>query len=100
MFFFSARCSSSGCDALDKKAATEYEEATRRWNAGDYQAAVSMYIELAKNHPFSPYADNALYWVGVTQFLYLGQTERALQTLGLALKILRTATWRRPQFSM
>ncbi len=75
-----------GCDALDKKAATEYEEATRRWNAGDYQAAVSMYIELAKNHPFSPYADNALYWVGVTQFLYLGQTERALQTLGLVLK--------------
>lgn len=76
----------SGCDALDKRAAEKYEEATRRWTAGEYQAAVSRYFELAKEHPLSPRADNALYWAGVTQFLYLGETEKALQTLRLVLK--------------
>ena len=45
-----------------------------------------MYIGLVKNHPYSPHADNALYWVGVTQFLYLGETEKSLQTFRLLLK--------------
>lgn len=75
-----------GCDVFDKSANNEYEEATKRWNAGDYQAAVTMYFELVKEHPGSPKADDALYWAGVTQFLYLGETDKALQTLRLLLK--------------
>ncbi len=31
----------AGCDVYDKAASNEYEAATKRWNAGDYQAAVS-----------------------------------------------------------
>jgi len=75
-----------GCELFDRQATLEYEAATKKWNNGEYQAAVSLYISLVKNHPFSPYADNALYWIGETQFLYLGETERALQTLRLVLK--------------
>jgi TolA-binding protein len=76
----------TSCEAVDKQASLEYEAATKRWYAGDYQTAVSMYISLVKSHPYSPHADNALYWVGVTQFLYLGETERSLQTFRLLLK--------------
>lgn len=76
----------AGCDVFDKAAGNEYEAATKRWNAGDYQAAVGLYFELVKAHPSSPQADDALYWAGVTQFLYLGETEKALQTLRLLLK--------------
>ncbi len=76
----------AGCDVLDKKATAEYEEAMKAWNAGNYRAAVAMFTDLARNHPHSPLADNALYWVGKTQFLYLGETEKALQTLSLVLK--------------
>lgn len=75
-----------GCEILDKQAASQYEAATKRWYAGEYQAAVSLYITLVKEHPYSSYADNALYWVGVTQFLYLGETDKALQTFRLLLK--------------
>jgi len=81
-----ALAGSAGCELFDKQATLEYEAATKRWYAGDYPAAVSMYISLVKNHPYSPHADNALYWVGVTQFLYLGETERSLQTFRLLLK--------------
>jgi TolA-binding protein len=76
----------AGCDALDKTATNEYEAATRRWTAGDYQTAVKMYFAIAREHPYSPHADDALYWAGMTQFLYLGETEKALQTLRLVLK--------------
>jgi TolA-binding protein len=75
-----------GCEAFDKEARLEYEAATKRWDAGDYQTAVAMYVLLVKEHPYSPHADNALYWAGVTQFLYLNDTERALATLRLLLK--------------
>jgi TolA-binding protein len=77
---------SAGCDVLDKTAINEYEAATRKWNAGDYPTAARMYFDLVKEHPHSSRADDALYWAGVTQFLYLGQTEKALQTLQLLLK--------------
>jgi TolA-binding protein len=76
----------TGCDIFDKAAGNEYEAATKRWNAGEYQAAVTMYFALVKEHPSSPKADDALYWAGVTQFLYLGETDKALQTLRLLLK--------------
>jgi TolA-binding protein len=76
----------AGCDMLDKTAIDEYEAATKRWNAGEYPTAVRMYFALVKEHPRSSRADDALYWAGVTQFLYLGQTEQALQTLHLVLK--------------
>jgi TolA-binding protein len=76
----------AGCDVFDKTAINEYEAATKRFNAGDYRGAVTMYFSLAKNHPYSSRADDALYWAGVTQFLYLGETEKALQTLRLLLK--------------
>ncbi len=76
----------AGCDVFDKTAINEYEAATKRWNAGDYPNAVRMYFELVKAHPYSTRADDALYWAGVTQFLYLGQTEKALETLRLLLK--------------
>jgi TolA-binding protein len=76
----------AGCEALDKRATARYEEATKLWYAGQHQAAVAKYIALVKSHPYSPHADNALYWAGQTQFLYLGETERALQTLRLLLK--------------
>jgi TolA-binding protein len=76
----------AGCDIVDKAAQNEYEAATKRWNAGDYQSAVNMYFALVKEHPGSSRADDSLYWVGVTQFLYLGETEKALQTLRLLLK--------------
>jgi len=76
----------AGCDAFDKAAQNEFEAATKRWNAGDYQNAVNLYFELVKKHPSSERADDALYWAGVTQFLYLGETEKALQTLRLLLK--------------
>jgi TolA-binding protein len=76
----------SGCEIFDKQARTDYDQATKRWYAGDYQTAVKMYVNLVKNHPFSPLADNALYWVGVTQFLYLNETDRSLETLRILLK--------------
>jgi TolA-binding protein len=76
----------TGCDIFDKTATNEFEAATKRWNAGDYQTAVTLYYALVKQHPHSSKADDALYWAGVTQFLYLGETERALQTLRLLLK--------------
>ena len=76
----------TGCVLFDKEATEEYEAATKRWYAGDYQLAVTMYVNLVKRHPYSPYADNALYWIGVTQFLYLGETDNALQTFRLLLK--------------
>ena len=76
----------AACEAFDKQATQEYEAATKRWSAGDYQAAVALYLRLVKEHPLSPHADNALYWIGVTQFLYLGETEKALQTFRLLLK--------------
>jgi TolA-binding protein len=76
----------AGCNMLDRTAISEYEAATKRWNAGDYPTAVRMYFALVKEHPRSSRADDALYWAGVTQFLYLGQTEQALQTLHLVLK--------------
>ncbi|OGW34403.1 MAG: hypothetical protein A2010_14105 [Nitrospirae bacterium GWD2_57_9] len=75
-----------GCDVFDKTAIREYEAATKRWNAGDYPNAVRMYFAIVKEHPYSSRADDALYWAGVTQFLYLGQTEKALQTLQVLLK--------------
>ncbi len=74
----------AGC--FDQAASDEYEAATKRWNAGDYQTAVRMYFALVKEHPASQKADDALYWAGVTQFLYLGETDKALQTLRLLLK--------------
>lgn len=76
----------TGCDVFDKAAINEFETATKRWNAGDYQNAVSQYFALVKEHPRSSKADDALYWAGVTQFLYLGETNKALQTLQLLLK--------------
>ena len=76
----------TGCDVFDKSANSDYEAATKRWNAGEYQAAVKQYLTLVKEHPYSSKADDALYWAGVTQFLYLGETEKALQTLRLLLK--------------
>lgn len=76
----------AGCEAFDKKATAEYEEAMKVWNSGNHRAAVALFTDLAKNHPFSPHADNALYWVGVTQFLYLGETDKALTTLNYVLK--------------
>ncbi len=76
----------AGCDVFDKAASDEYEAATKRWNAGDYQTAVRLYFAFVKEHPSSQKADDALYWAGVTQFLYLGETDKALQTLRLLLK--------------
>jgi TolA-binding protein len=76
----------AGCDIFDKAASDEYEAATKRWNVGDYQTAVRMYFAFVKEHPSSQKADDALYWAGVTQFLYLGETDKALQTLRLLLK--------------
>ncbi len=76
----------AGCDVFDKTAQNEYETATERWNAGDYATAVRMYYTIAKEHPYSSRADDALYWAGVTQFLYLGKTDKALETLRLLLK--------------
>lgn len=75
-----------GCELFDKQARQDYEEATKRWNAGDYKTATALYIALVKEHPLSPYADNALYWVGTTQFLYLGETDKALRTFEILLK--------------
>ena len=76
----------TGCDAFDKTSQNEFEAATKLWNAGDYQNAVKLYFELVKDHPSSQRADDALYWAGVTQFLYLGETEKSLQTFRLLLK--------------
>ena len=76
----------AGCDVFDKAAINEFEAATKRWNAGDYQTAVTLYFALVKGHPNSSKADDALYWAGVTQFLYLGETEKSLQTFRLLLK--------------
>jgi TolA-binding protein len=76
----------TGCDVFDKTANNDYEAATKSWNAGEYQVAVNQYLTLVKEHPYSSKADDALYWAGVTQFLYLGETEKALQTLRLLLK--------------
>jgi len=76
----------AGCDVFDKTAQNEFEAATKLWNAGDYQNAVRLYFALVKEHPSSSRADDALYWAGVTQFLYLDETEKALQSLRLLLK--------------
>jgi TolA-binding protein len=76
----------AGCDAFNKTSQNEFETATKLWNASDYQKAVKLYFALVKEHPSSSRADDALYWAGVTQFLYLGETEKSLQTFRLLLK--------------
>lgn len=76
----------AGCEVLDGRTTDEYEDAMRAWNARNHRVAVERFLKLAKDHPYSPLADNALYWVGVTQFLYLGETEKALQTMRFVLK--------------
>src|SRR3990172_12804080 len=76
----------AGCDFFDKTAQNEFEAATKFWNARDYQNAVRQYFELVKEHPSGSRADDALYWAGVTQFLYLGETEKSLLTFRLLLK--------------
>lgn len=84
--FFLLLIVAAGCDILDKATIDEYEAAMKRWNAGDYPSAARMFFALVKEHPRSSRADDALYWAGVTQFLYLGQTDTALETLQLLLK--------------
>jgi TolA-binding protein len=86
MLFLCTAIALTGCDAFDKAAQNEYETATKHWNAGEYQTAARMYLVLVKEHPYSTRADDALYWVGVTQFLYLGETDKSLQTFRLLLK--------------
>ncbi len=76
----------TGCGLFDKTAETDYEAAMNRWNAADYATAVRMFYAIAREHPRSARADDALYWAGVTQFLYLGKTDKALDTLRLLLK--------------
>lgn len=76
----------AGCGVFEKTANNRYAAATKRWTAGEYTIAVRMYLSIVKKHPRSSRADDALYWAGVTQFLYLGQTEKALETLQLLLK--------------
>lgn len=76
----------AACDFLDKSTTVEYENAMKVWNEGNRRAAVTRFLAVAKEHPYSPLADNALYWAGKTQFLYLGETEKALQTLNFTLK--------------
>ena len=48
-------CSRCSCwqDAMcsTRPRSNEYEAATKRWNAGDYQTAVRMYFALVKEHP-------------------------------------------------
>ncbi len=79
-----ATCTS--CSLFDHRADNAYAAAMKRWNAGDYPAAVRMYLELVREYPDSSRADEALYWAGVTQFLYLGETDKALRTLRLLLR--------------
>jgi TolA-binding protein len=76
----------AGCDVFDRSAQDDYEAATKLWNAGEYQTAVQRYLKLVQEHPYSSRADDALYWAGVTQFLYLGETDNALRTLRLLLR--------------
>lgn len=76
----------SGCDAFEKSAIKEFDAAGKQWTAGDYQNAVKMYFAFVKEHPYSSRADDALYWAGVTQFLYLSDADKALQTFRLLLK--------------
>jgi TolA-binding protein len=84
--FFLLVVIAAGCDIFDKTSIDQYEAAMKRWNAGDYPSAARMFFALVKEHPRSSRADDALYWAGVTQFLYLGQTDKALETLQLLLK--------------
>jgi len=39
MLLLCAAIGLTGCDAFDKAAQNEYEAATKRWNAGEYQTA-------------------------------------------------------------
>lgn len=57
----------------------EYEEAFRHYRDGDYTAAIDRFRAFLQNHPSSDYADNALFWMGESNFR-LGDFERAVLT--------------------
>ena len=46
----------------------DYEDAFRRYRAGDYAGAIDRFQVFLQTHPSSEYADNALFWMGDSYF--------------------------------
>ncbi len=46
----------------------DYEDAFRRYRAGDYAGAIDRFQVFLQTHPSSEYADNALFWMGESYF--------------------------------
>lgn len=57
----------------------DYEEGFALYRAAQYEAAIDHFRAFLQNYPSSPYADNALFWIGESQFR-LGDYERAVLT--------------------
>lgn len=55
----------SGAPAEEIK---DYEDAFRRYRAGDYPGAIDRFQVFLQTHPSSEYADNALFWMGDSYF--------------------------------
>ena len=58
-----------------------FEEAERRFSAGNYTLAIERYEELLENYPESGFRTEAQLRIGQSQY-YLGDYEAALQRLG------------------
>ncbi|MCP4004775.1 MAG: tol-pal system protein YbgF [bacterium] len=63
----------------------DYEEAFRRYRAGEHVSAIDRFQAFLQTHPSSDYADNALFWMGESHFK-LGDHEQAAVTFDQVVK--------------
>ncbi|MBI1820195.1 MAG: tetratricopeptide repeat protein [Nitrospirae bacterium] len=60
------------------KVQAQLKEAERQFRLGNYQDSRSDYLQIAETYPKSRQAPEAYYWAGVISYLYLKQTQKAL----------------------
>ncbi len=65
-----------GCSSAPAKMV---QEAERKFADGDYLGALVLYEGITENFPDSDLVDEALYWMGLIQQLYLKDPEKGLQ---------------------
>ncbi|MHB8481322.1 MAG: tetratricopeptide repeat protein [Nitrospiria bacterium] len=54
------------------------KEAEKQFRQGNYQASQSAYLQIAETYPKSRQAPEAYYWAGVISYLYLKESQKAL----------------------
>jgi TolA-binding protein len=66
----------SGCGDSPKKLV---HQAGQKFDAGDYLGALALYEQVVENFPKNQVADDALYWMGIINHLYLKDDVKGLQ---------------------